>query len=134
MKKPNSYCDFCQILFIILGCIFTIFEYLCKTSSNLGKMILLVGISLKLITFIDKKRQDKIFKEGIKTIGTVTKIDEEVRMTVNKEHPYVVFFSYKIDGKRYDAKSKFIWGKPNLIMDDNIEVYVDKKNFRNSAI
>lgn len=92
-------------------------------------------LSNVVLTFISRKKENQhseLISNNKTVIGTVKEVNYKRKIKFGKTSPYVICFSYSLNGKNYHSKSYLLWEKPNLTTGDSIEVYVN--DFGNSTI
>lgn len=81
----------------------------------------------------DSKRRQKFLSSGKQLYATIEQISIKTNCTVNGNHPYVIYCTYKDEYKDiiYRFKSENIWTNPNLILKpgDSIRVYVNPGDY-----
>lgn len=98
--------------------------------------IIFLSISLGFLIGMVRKsvRRKRVLSSGKRLEATVEKIDLNTGYSVNGQHPYLIYCTYKDDYKDiiYRFKSDNIWTDPELVIQpgDTIMVYVDEKNYK----
>lgn len=94
----------------------------------LGLVFLVFGLLLCAVSYRKEKQREVLLREGIKTKGTVTQVKQLMLTKWNGRHPYVVYFSYDIEGLPYKGKSGLLWSPPSVCKDSAVTVYADSGN------
>lgn len=147
LKKANTIMELYGLLFIIMGPIFIVMEYLNKigisstapNSNGINVAVLIVGITFIVmgaiflfIEFYNQKERQKLRITGIKIQGTISKIKKISYIRLGKKlkglegSPYIIYFYYEYSGRKYDGKSRLIWDKPIISRGETITVWIDE--------
>jgi hypothetical protein len=70
----------------------------------LGVLFLAVGVPILLWRLIVARRRVTILEEGQVTKGEIVNVRQEYRVRVNGRHPWVIDYTYRVGGTRYDGK------------------------------
>lgn len=141
LKKPNSLIQLLGFIFAIIGVVFIGAGYLNRvgilhTSPRsqgdpsvifpiVGDIFLVAGVISYFISLYKGKKRRMLKSTGINIQGTVTRIKQLPYVSVGREHPYIVYFSYEYFGKKYEGRSQFLWNEPDISEGDTIDVYID---------
>lgn len=141
MRRPTLSQSY-GFVFMTLGAVFIPAGYLNKigilsttqyskggpttTFTVVGGILLIVGAVLFFISLYREKERAKLKEKGIKVEGYVTDIKRLIYTKVNKQAPYVVYFSYDYNGDNYKGKSHLLWDKPSISKGDLISIYIDE--------
>lgn len=98
-------------------------------------MVFITICSVLFFLSIKKKNQNKLLlTEGSLLHATVNKINQNMLYSVNQQHPYVIYCSYKDEYKDivYEFKSEHLWTNPasDFPLGSYIDVYVNKSDYR----
>lgn len=99
-----------------------------------GIIFLIVSVGF-LIGMVRKSvRRKRVISSGRRLEASVEKIELNTGYTVNGQHPYIIYCTYRDDYKDivYRFKSDNIWTNPELIIHpgDTILVYADENNYK----
>lgn len=124
MKKPETMWKLCGSIFLILGTVFLFSGVLSQMGilrTNpasqgdpklwfpvLGGIFIILGIIKCGISYPKEKARKLLLREGTQTKGHVTSIKQLVFTRWNGSSPYVVCFTYEIEGFSYKGKSQLI--------------------------
>lgn len=102
------------------------FFYNLETALLVLGLILLIVASVMIIYSVKNDLDRKKIKDMNKVVeGRVVSVKENSTIKVFDESPVEVFFEYRVDGKKYKGKSKYLWEEPIAKAGSKIEVYVD---------
>ncbi len=82
------------------------------------------AILISISCFIEKNRRELILNKKT-VVGTVEEIRYKRGISFGKTSPYVIYFTYSLNGENYRNKSYLVWEKPNLTAGDRVEVYIN---------
>ena len=101
---------------------------------GMGLLFIIIAIIPITITLRGSARRKRILKSGRKLYAAIEEITLNTSLSVNGQHPYVIYCTWKDEYKDmvYRFKSSSIWTNPNLVLHpgDMIPVYVDEKNYK----
>lgn len=76
-----------------------------------GVLFATFGVTLTL-SFVDKTvpsvDYEEINKKGKLTIGEITNIETQYKLTINNEHPTIIGYKYKADGQEFNSKYQIL--------------------------
>ncbi len=101
--------------------------------AGMGVIFGLIGIIPLVMIKRRSAAKKKIISSGSFLWGTVEHIDYNTSYSVNGQHPYVVYCTYKDEYKDivYRFKSENIWTNPEyaLSQGSTVRIYVDKEDY-----
>ncbi len=152
MRKPKYVMQMLGFIFLCIGVVFVFLGILVaidvihpskhsmvQNSNTMTLIFCMMGTVFCMVNavfvVISRKKENQ-HNELISNNKTITGRVEEIKyrrgITFGKTSPYMIYFSYSLNGENYRSKSYLIWEKPNLTVGNNIEVYVN--NFGDSTI
>ncbi|MDF2632001.1 MAG: hypothetical protein K0Q85_597 [Caproiciproducens sp.] len=150
MKKPENMWKLCGTLFLILGTVFLFSGVLSRMGilhtdpasqgdpkiwfPVLGCILLFLGAIMYAISYRKEKAYKLLLCEGTKTKGHVTAVKQWFFTRVNGSYPYVVYFTYEIEGFSYKGKSHLLWSQPEVREQNIITVYIDSQKPAHYAV
>ena len=143
MKRPENMWKLFGTLFLILGTIFLLSGILSQMGilhtdpasqgdpklwfPVLGCILLIFGIIMCAVSYRKEKACKLLLREGTQTKGYVASINQLLFIRWNGLHPYVVYFTYEVEGFSYRGKSHLIWSQPKVCEQNIVTVYIDSK-------
>lgn len=145
MKKPKYMEEMLKIIFLWLGVAFVCMGILAfigvlkpKASSivqmptllgiifsGIGLFFAFISIALGVISTKRKNLHSELLASGTKIKGIVEKVYLQSYTQYGNQSPYIIQYVYTYQDKVYHHKSCFIWENPNLVIGDEIMVYVN---------
>lgn len=100
---------------------------------TMGAIFVLVGIIPLLVMTKKNSRKKKIIAAGYSIYATVESIGYNTSYSVNGQHPYVIYCTYRDDYKDiiYRFKSDNLWTNPEYIIQpgSEIRIFVNKDDY-----
>lgn len=62
-----------------------------------------VGMTLGWRRFASLRRREALRKYGRPATGTITSVEQNVSVRVNRRHPWIVRYDYRVDGMHYQG-------------------------------
>jgi len=98
---------------------------------GLGLIFLLVGSSMILSRFKNRRKRERLMLEGTKIITSFVEVSKNTGLTVNGKHPYQIITHYEKNNELYVFKSQNIWFNPAMYLDrEEIDVWVNPLNMK----
>lgn len=76
-------------------------------------------------------RRKMLMRTGRKMKATITSITQNQHIKVNNRHPHIVYCSALVSGSDMEFKSANIYGSLRLNVGDELDVYLDFRNYDN---
>lgn len=143
MKKPENMWKLCGDVFLILGTAFLLSGVLSRMGilhTNpesqgdpkfwfpvLGCVLLVLWTIMCAVANRKERDYKLLLREGTQTKGYVTSVKQLMFTRWNGLHPYVVCFTYEVEGFRYSGKSRLLWSQPQVCEQDTVTVYIDSQ-------
>jgi|GEM_PF-3004335 len=150
MKRPENMWKFFGVMLLILGVVFLFSGALSQLGvlhtdpasqgdpklwfPVLGCIFLGFGIIMCAVSYRREKAVKLLFLEGLQTDGHVTSVKQLQFIKWNGSCPYVVYFTYEIEGFSYKGKSNLLWLQPKVCEQNVITVYIDSHNPAHCAV
>ncbi len=150
MKKPEDMWKLCGTLFLILGAVFLLSGVLTQMGilhtdpasqgdpklwfPLLGCILLIFGAIMCTVSYRKEKAWNLLLQEGTKTKGYVTSVKQLMLIKWNGSYPYVVYFTYEIEGVSYAGKSHLLWSQPKACERNTVTVYTDSQKPAHCAV
>lgn len=150
MRKPRNMWEFCGELFLFLGAIFFLFGVLSRASvlktdpgshgdpgvvfPIVGGGLLIVGLFSLLAGIRKEKRRILLLETGMPVTGEIEAVKENLFTKWGSYHPYVIYFTYEVDGVPYKGKSGLFWTLPPTMEHKKITVYLDADHPKRCAL
>lgn len=141
MKKPRSMWGLFGELFLLLGAVFLLSGILSragilKTDPGsrgdpgvvfpiLGGAFLIVGIVSAIAAIRKEKRRTQLLETGMPVAAEIDSVKQNFFTKWGSSHPYVIYFTYEVDGVKYQGKSGLFWTLPSVREHDHETVFVD---------
>ncbi len=145
IKKPKYIAQIYSFIFLFIGVAFIISGLLValgimspskhsavqdKNSMTLIFCMISLGFFvassiLISISCVSEKKRRELISNNKTVIGTVEEVRYKRGISLGKISPYVICFSYSLNGENYSDKSYLVWEKPKLTVGDRVEVYVN---------
>jgi hypothetical protein len=141
MRKPRNMWELCGELFLLLGAVFVLFGVLSRAGvmktapgshGDPGVVFPIVGGGLLIVGFISmlaairiEKGKVQLLETGIAVTGVIDAVKENLFTKWGSYHPYVIYFTYEVDGVPYKGKSGLFWTLPPTMEHEKITVYLD---------
>lgn len=100
----------------------------------LGSAFLIVGISSALAARIKEKRKAQLFESGMPVTAEIDAIKQNFFTKWGSSHPYIIYFTYEVDGVPYKGKSGLFWVLPSVREHDHETVFVDMDHPKRYAL
>lgn len=120
------------IILSILGIFITINtkEYYFLVMLFLGVIYLIIGGSYFLNSILYKIKYNRLKKNGKLIKTDFEYIEVNYRYNINGKSPIRIVTSYFYEGESYTFYSKNLWIDKDTIIKGNIDVYVNKDNYK----
>jgi hypothetical protein len=97
----------------------------------LGLIFLLVGISMILTRYKNRRKRERLMLEGTKITSKFSEVLKNTSITVNSKHPYQIITHYEMNNELFVFKSENIWYNPAMYIDrEEIDVWVNPMNMK----
>ncbi len=150
MKRPENMWKFFGVMFLIFGVVF----FLSGTLSRMGILqtdlasqgdpklwfpvlgcaFLVLGIIICAVSYRKEKEFKLLLREGTPTKGYVTSVKQLLFTRWNGSSPYVVHFTYEIEGSSFKGKSHLLWSQPKVCEQNTITVYIDSQKSAHGVV
>ncbi len=70
----------------------------------LGLVFLVVGGYLFWRRYQNAQKTVLVLREGVPTAGQITRVDENYSATINNRHPWIIGYTYQVDGQNYSGQ------------------------------
>lgn len=141
MRNPRNIQGLFGELFLLLGVVFVLSGILSragilKTDPGsrgdpgvvfpiMGCAFLVAGITFAFAAIFKEKRQAQLFETGMPVTAVIDAVKQNRFTKWGSSHPYVIYFTYEVDGVPYKGKSGLFWTLPPVREHDHGTVYVD---------
>ncbi len=152
MRKPKYVAQLMGFIFLCIGVVFVFLGILVaigvmhpskhsmvQDSTTMTLIFCMIGTTFCMVNavlvVVSRKKENQhneLISNNKRVTGKVEEIQYKRGITFGKTSPYVICFSYSLNGENYRGKSCLIWEKPDLTVGDNIEIYVN--NVGNSTV
>jgi hypothetical protein len=150
MKKPENMWKFFGVLLLIFGAVFlfsgalSLLGILHTDPASqgdprlwfpiLGGVFLAFGVILCAVSYQSEKAHKLLFAEGLQTKARVTSVKQLLFMKWGGLSPYVVSFTYEIEGIQYTGKSNLLWSQPKVYEQMTVTVFIDSEKPAHCAV
>lgn len=150
MKKPKNMWSFFGVTLLIFGVVFLIsgvFSQMGILHTDpasqgdpklwfpvLGDTLLILGIMLCAVSYRKEKACKLLLCEGTQTKGYVTSVRQLFFTRWGGLYPYLVYFTYEIEGLSYRGKSHLLWSQPKVCEQNTVTVYTDSQDPSHYAV
>ena len=150
MKKPDNMWKFFGVMLLIFGVVFLFSGTLSQLGilhtdpasqgdpklwfPVLGCIFLGLGIIMCAVSYRRGKARKLLFLEGSQTNGHVISVKQLMFVKWNGSCPYVVYFTYEIEGIQYRGKSNLLWSQPKVCEQNTLTVYIDSQKPTHCAV
>jgi len=150
MKRPENMWKFFGVMFLIFGVVFLFSGVLSQLGilpvnpasqgdpkavfPILGCIFLILGIIMCAVSYQREKVREVLLHEGTQTKGQVTSVKQLVFIKWIGSCPYVVYFTYEMEGIHYIGKSNLLWSQPKVCEQNTLTVYIDSQKPAHCAV
>ena len=97
----------------------------------IGFVFVAIGGGVFLSYRRKRLKREMLMRTGRRVKATITSIAKNLTFKVNNRHPHVVICSANVSGKELKFKSENIFGSLRLNKGDELEVYLDFRDYNN---
>ncbi len=83
------------------------------------------GIIFGIVYKYHLKNYNKLLNEKVVSTGKVSKVSKLWYCKLGGSYPYVVEYTYNYNGNQLKGRSQLLWHKPNISIDDNVNIFID---------
>ena len=143
MKKPENMWGFFGGMLLIFGAVFLFSGVLSQLGilhTSLasqgdpklwfpvqGCFFLVLGIIMCAVSYRKGKARNLLLCDGTPIKGHITSVKQMLFIKWNGSCPYVVHFTYEIEGSCYKGKSNLLWSQPKVCEQNTVTVYIDSQ-------
>lgn len=150
MRKPRNIWELCGELFLLLGAVFVLFGFLSRAGvlktapgshGDPGAVFPIVGCGFLIVGFFSmlaaiqkEKRKAQLLDTGMPVTGEIEAVKQNLFTKWGTYHPYVIYFTYELDGIQYRGKSGLFWTLPPTLEHEKKTVFVDADHPKRCAL
>jgi hypothetical protein len=150
MRKPRNMWEFCGELFLLLGVIFVLFGVLSRAGvlktdpaslgdpgvvfPIIGGGFLIAGLFSLPAGILKENRRIRLFETGVPVTGKIEAVKQNLFTKWGTYHPYVIYFTYEVDGVPYKGKSGLFWALPPTLEHEKKTVFIDADHPKRCAL
>jgi Protein of unknown function (DUF3592) len=101
---------------------------------SLGAGFAAVGFTLGWRRIASLRRAETLRKYGMQSTGTITSLDKNASVRVNRRHPWIVRYDYSVSGMQYHGAESTFDVPAGLKPGAQIAIRYDGQNPRQSAL
>lgn len=150
MRKPRNEWELFGELSLILGVLFLCVGVLSRAGvlktdpgshgdpgvvfPAAGCAFLIMGTFSVIVAFRKISRSTKLLETGMPVTGKISAVKQRLFTQWGHSHPYVVYFSYELDGVQYKGKSGLFWAPPSVREGESETIFIDADHPRHCML